>query len=145
MSSSSLRWRRASRKSPALVFPGAWPNSSGHDSILTGSDVPEVSHSVESEDHTTTWAGHITDSGRRLSDVSHHESVRREPARTLQHIDHVTDFHRRLSFSLTQSRTDSIGSLPALPDLQIDTSCTVSLLNIDIYLHVTHKIPSRRP
>lgn len=136
MSSSPFRnWRRASRKSSVPFFPGAWPNSSAHDSIVTKSE----REAVDAQELSDTAIGdHVAQlgqgtsslpSGSSRSEASHYRSEathRKSDEPLLQHIDHVTDFHRRLSHSLNYSQSGSIGSIPTEVDLQMVSSRTVS-------------------
>ena len=148
MPPSPFRWRRASRKSSTPFFPGAWPNSSAHDSFVTRNDAVDPTDNVH--DHTTqlrritsslaSESSHLPISQSDSADAIHRYSD--EPL--LEQIDNgTTDFRHLHSLSLAPSQTCSIGSIPTELDLPMDSFRTVSLIENSIYLCITHSRSGR--
>ncbi|KAI0704861.1 hypothetical protein BC835DRAFT_703680 [Cytidiella melzeri] len=117
MSSPASRWRRATRKSSGPFFPGAWPNNSAQDSIIARSVLHATKDAVDTGGGRTTQHGQAGSvaaaTTSRLNDVRSPEP--------LQHLDHVMDFHQRLSLSLDHAQA---GSTATEGDLQMHSSRT---------------------
>ncbi|KAL4243474.1 hypothetical protein ABKN59_001175 [Abortiporus biennis] len=93
MSTSPVRWQQPARKASTPFFPGAWPSSSSQ---------------LDISRHTSSEMFRLVDI--EAQSESSHGAVKNEdhdtlgyPSVDLPHLDHVMDFHRRISQSVVLS------------------------------------------
>lgn len=119
MASTPFRWRLPNRKSSTPFFPGAWPNSSAvQDTDTTRSvaaastpDVRDMASSGESRQDMLSAPTKAPRQSRKPSEVfTSSGTATRSGDKQLHHIDHVTNFHRRISHSLESSQSSPLDS-----------------------------------